>query len=117
MNKFLEKRLYQNNIINKKLNNTKYVKKRIINRTEKNTYNEAVSSNFSFKNLNIGNNLGNNLSNKINNQYKQKNNNIIIKNIHQNEIKIEKAINKTKINNNFNNNIKIKRENNIHKKC
>ena len=116
VNKFLEKRLYQSNIINKKFNNNNRYFKKIISKTDKNTYNEEVSSNFSFKNLNMGNNIGNNLSNKINNQYKQKNNNNIIYNSHQNEIKITKAINKTKINNNFNNNAKVKRENNIHKK-
>ena len=116
VNKFLEKRLYQSNIINKKFNNNNRYFKKIINRTDKNTYNEEVSSNFSFKNLNMGNNIGNNLSKNINNQYKQKNNNNIIYNSHQNEIKITKAINTTKINNNFNNNAKVKRENNIHKK-
>ena len=116
VNKFLEKRLYQSNIINKKFNNNNRYFKKIINRTDKNTYNEEVSSNFSFKNLNMGNNIGNNLSKNINNQYKQKNNNNIIYNSHKNEIKITKAINTTKINNNFNNNVKVKRENNIHKK-
>ena len=116
VNKFLEKRLYQSNIINKKFNNNNRYFKKIISRTDKNTYNEEVSSNFSFKNLNMGNNIGNNLSKNINNQYKQKNNNNIIYNSHQNEIKITKAINTTKINNSFNNNDKVKRENNIHKK-
>jgi hypothetical protein len=57
VNKFLEKRLYQSNIINKKLNNNNRYFKKIINRTDKNTYNEEVSSNFSFKNLNLGNNI------------------------------------------------------------
>ena len=116
MNKFLEKRLYQSNIINKKFNNNNRYFKKVISRTDKNNYNEEFSSNFSFKNLNMGNNIGNNLSKNINNQYKQKNNNNIIYNSHQNEIKITKAINKTKINNNINNNVKVKRENNIHKK-
>ena len=115
VNKFLEKRLYQRNIINKKPNYNRYIKKKVIYKTEKNTYNEVFSSNFSFKNLNVEKNAINNLPNKNNNQYQQKMNNLI-KNPHINEIKITKAINKTEINNNFNNNIKIKRENNIHKK-
>ena len=115
VNKLVEKRLYQSNIINKKPNYTRYIKKKVIYKTEKNNYNEVVSSNFSFKNLNVEKNAVNNLPNKNNNQYQQKMNNLI-KNPHINEIKITKAINKTEINNNFNNNIKIKRENNIHKK-
>ena len=115
VNKLVEKRLYQSNIINKKPNYTRYIKKKVIYKTEKNNYNEVVSSNFSFKNLNVEKNAVNNLPNKNNNQYQQKMNNLI-KNSHINEINIKKAINKTEINNNFNNNIKIKRENNIHKK-
>ena len=115
VNKLVEKRLYQSNIINKKPNYDRYIKKKVIYKTEKNNYNEVVSSNFSFKNLNVEKNAVNNLPNKNNNQYQQKMNNLI-KNPHINEIKIKKAINKTEINNNFNNNIKIKRENNIHKK-
>ena len=115
VNKLVEKRLYQSNIINKKPNYTRYIKKKVIYKTEKNNYNEVVSSNFSFKNLNVEKNAVNNLPNKNINQYQQKMNNLI-KNPHINEIKIQKAINKTEINNNFNNNIKIKRENNIHKK-
>ena len=115
VNKLVEKRLYQSNIINKKPNYNRYIKKKVIYKTEKNNYNEVVSSNFSFKNLNVEKNAVNNLPNKNNNQYQQKMNNLI-KNSHINEINIKKAINKTEINNNFNNNIKIKRENNIHKK-
>ena len=115
VNKLVEKRLYQRNIINKKPNYNRYIKKKVIYKTEKNNYNEVVSSNFSFKNLNVEKNAVNNLPNKNINQYQQKMNNLI-KNSHINEINIKKAINKTEINNNFNNNIKIKRENNIHKK-
>ena len=110
VNKLLEKQLYQNN---NNLNSNKYIKEYIKSNTEKNINNEINSSNFSFGKLNVGKNIGNNLSYKIYNQNLQRLNNTtksnLSKNSYENRIKITKAIN----NANINNNIRIKRDNNI----
>ena len=121
INNLIEKRL--ENYVKMQNQNSYYIKKHAGIISEKNNYNEIISQNFSFKNLNIRKNLENQIPKEINVRNQQNKNNAIKKNLttntSQNRSKISKAINNTKINNNIimkkninNNNIKRKILNN-----
>ena len=120
INKIVTKKLYKKNGIKLNPNTKIYISKHAIYKTEKNSKNEIISQNFSFKNLNVNKGFGNNSDNKF--QYQPINKNILMKNNlikeeELNKIKINKAINKARINANNNNKIKfLKNNNNIQKK-
>ena len=117
MNNLQAKRIYQKNKIKQNTNTKIYISKHPKIKTEKNTKNDIISQNFSFKNINIGKNLVNNdFANTFVMQNQQRNNNFLMKK-HQQEMKITKAINQTKINiNNNKNNTNPKEINNITQK-
>ena len=108
-NKLIEKGLYEN-YVKIQNQNSYYIKKHAEIKSEKNTYNELISQNFSFKNLNIRK-LDNKMPKEINIKNQQ---NVIKNNLSANPAKngnfISQAINNTKINNIKSNNI-IKKKN------